>query len=111
MAEFTQTINFGTKDKFNALGASASLQTLVGEEVNVEGLAFANDVNEETGEVTKVAYIKTSKGIVSTISDTVIRALSELTEFDEFVKGGSVTFNVLSRKSNNGRDFLVLEMV
>lgn len=110
MATFTKEVNFGAKDRFNAVGASKSLQTLAGTEINVCGLAFATDTNDD-GKEMQVAYIKTDDGLASTISETAIRSLSELLDYDEFLNGEVVTFKVIMRPSNNGREFLTLEMV
>lgn len=105
MKNINNAINFSKKDIFNANNGKA-IKDLVGEKLTVSGMAFATDIMQETGEEREMVAIKTDKGIVTSMSDTVKKSLLDLAPIIEEDGKAIVTPEV--RTSAKGREFIVL---
>lgn len=108
--KITNGANFGAKDVFNITGAE-TLDSVKGSVIRVVGAALGLDVSHDTGEEVATGYLKAENGkIYSTISPTAqqsIDALIDLLSDDPT----PVDIKVNTRKSNAGRDFIVLTMM
>lgn len=103
-----QTKDFGTIDKFNIKAGAKSLKDAVGESLTVTKACVGRDVDSDGVEVDAAAII-TDKGAYTTISATAVELITDLIEIiDEM---GDAEVLVESRKSNGGRDYLVLTLV
>lgn len=105
MKNISNAINFTKKDVFNANNGKV-IKDLVGEKLVVTGMAFGTDVKQETGEETEMVAIKTDKGIVTSISDTVKKSLLDLAPIIE--EEGNAVIIPEVRTSSKGREFIVL---
>ena len=105
MKNINNAINFTKKDVFNANNGKA-IKDLVGEKLTVTGMAFGTDVMQETGEEREMVAIKTDKGIVTSVSDTVKKSLLDLAPIIE--EEGKATVTPEVRTSAKGREFIVL---
>ena len=104
----TESFNFSKKDAFNILGA-VTMDKIKGSTLNVVGAALGTDTSHETGEVIATGYIKTDDGkIYSTISPTAQQAIEALIDLLNDEDGKPIAFTVETRKSNSGRDFIIL---
>lgn len=108
--KITNGANFGAKDVFNITGAE-TLDSVKGSVIRVVGAALGLDVSYDTGEEVATGYLKAENGeIYSTISPTAqqsIDALIDLLSDDPT----PVEIKVNTRKSNAGREFIVLTMM
>ena len=108
--KITNGANFGAKDVFNITGAE-TLDSVKGSVIRVVGAALGLDVSYDTGEEVVTGYLKAENGeIYSTISPTAqqsIDALIDLLSDDPT----PVEIKVNTRKSNAGREFIVLTMM
>lgn len=104
--------NFSGKDIFN-INSAQTLDKSKGQVITVAGCALGTDVSSETGEVINTGFLKDSEGnIYSTISGTAIQSITAL--IDLFAdEGDNATFDVKidTRKSNAGREFIVLHLM
>ena len=105
MKNINNAINFTKKDVFNANNGKA-IKDLVGEKLTVTGMAFGTDVMQETGEERERVAIKTDKGIVTSVSDTVKKSLLDLAPIIE--EDGKAIVIPEVRTSAKGREFIVL---
>ena len=102
------TKNFGTIDKFNIKAGTKSLKDAVGQTLVVTKACVGRDTDSEGNEVDAAALI-TDNGAFTTISATAVELITDLVEIiDEM---GDAEILVESRKSNGGRDYLVLTLV
>lgn len=94
------------KDIINAKAASEALSKCK-DEIVVTDVFYDEKTDEETGEATKVMYLKTDDGrYFGTISATAIRSGDDL--LDIIADEGSVRIKVLTRRSGKDRDFISL---
>ena len=106
----SESANFTNKDVFNITGAE-SLESIKGSTIKVVGGALGLDVSHETGEVA-TGYLKDSEGnIYSTISPTAQQSIEALIDMFADGEAKEVTIKVNTRKSNAGREFIVLTML
>lgn len=105
MKNINNAINFNKKDIFNANNGKA-IKELVGEKLTVTGMAFGTDVMQETGEEREMVAIKTDKGIVTSVSDTVKNSLLDLAPIIE--EDGKAVVTPEARTSAKGREYIVL---
>ena len=111
MRRIEKSYNFTAKDLFNVMSAKV-LGKSVGETITVIGVALGKDVSHDTGEEVNTAYLKCDNGtIYSTISSTAITAVDALVDVFADEEGAPQKVYIDSRKSNAGRDFIVLVMV
>lgn len=102
------TKNFGTIDKFNIKAGAKSLKDVAGQTLVVTKACVGRDKDSEGNEVDAAAII-TDTGAFTTISATAVELITDLVEIiDEM---GDAEILVESRKSNGGRDYLVLSLV
>ena len=107
----TEKANFTAKDTFNIVGAD-TLDSVKGKVLKITGVALGLDVSHETGEEVPTGYLKDSEGnIYSTISPTAQQSIAAL--IDMFADEPEATFEVKvsTKKSNAGRDFIVLTLL
>ena len=97
--ETIRTNGFTAKDMFNA-GSATPLKQAEGKAFEVKDVCV-----KENAEGQLVGYIKTADGTVyATISQTVVEQVKTLAE----MLPAKVT--VITKKSNAGRDYLMLEL-
>lgn len=97
--ETIRTNGFTAKDLFNA-GSATPLKQAEGKALEAKDVCV-----KENAEGQLVGYIKTADGTVyATISQTVVEQVKTLAE----MLPAKVT--VISKKSNAGRDYLMLEL-
>lgn len=106
----TESANFGAKDAFNIVGAE-TLDSVKGSVIRVVGAALGLDVSYDTGEEVATGYLKAENGqIYSTISPTAHQSIGALIEvLNE--SPDALDIKVNTRKSNAGREFIVLTMM
>lgn len=103
----TKKYNFSTKDTINAKSASIKLSSIAGQSVVVSGAAICDDVDVETGETKRVAYLATESGVFGTISPTAVNAIDSIIDYmAEEQASADITVNKV--KSNAGREFITL---
>lgn len=102
-----QTNNWTKRDSFNSK-ACMSLKDIAGKVLTVRKCAVGTDV-DENGEEIETATLVCEEGTFGTISATAIDMCYDLIEMldDE----GSLRVGINMRKANNGRDYIVLELV
>lgn len=107
----TNGANFGAKDVFNITGAE-TLDSVKGSTIRVVGAALGLDVSHDTGEEVATGYLKAEDGaIYSTISPTAQQSIDALIVVFNDEPNTPVDIKVNTRKSNAGREFIVLTMV
>lgn len=95
------TNNVDKKGAFNAKNSAISMQEAG--EILVSGVMLCLDEEEDK----EVGFLIAEDGTAySTISETAIRGLKDLEDWD--LSEGPVTVEVVTRKSKAGRDFLTL---
>ena len=108
-------INFTAKDKVNAQGSEASLKDYAGQTIHIIGAAIDTTADVETGEVKNVGYIVAdnngSRTVIPTISATAMDCIDAIIDYMTDENATSVDAVVNSRKSNAGREFLILTLV
>lgn len=110
-------INYSTftdkKEQMNALINSGRLQDLTGNEITIVNVVNYNDTDKETGEEKTITTFKTADGdFVGTVSQNVSDIISMCMEtYGEITPDNPLSVRVKKRKSNNGRDFLSLEII
>ena len=103
--------NFKAKDVFNITGAE-TLDSVKGSVIKVVGAALGLDVSHDTGEEVSTGYLKAENGeIYSTISPTAQQSIDALIEMFVDEPDAVVEIKVNTRKSNAGREFIVLTMM
>lgn len=102
------TKNFGTVDKFNIKAGAKSLKDAVGKTLIVTKACVGKDVDIEGKEVDTGAII-TDDGAYTTISPTAVELIVDLIDILE--ESGEAEVIVEARKSNGGREYLVLTLV
>lgn len=103
--------NFTKKDAFNIIGA-VTIDKVKGTHINVVGAALGTDVSYDSGEEVSTGYLKSADGtIYSTISPTAQQSIEQLIDMLDDVDGEPIEIAVQTRKSNAGRDFIVLTLV
>ena len=109
MKEIIKTTEGFTKvDEFNIKMAQA-LKKVAEETITVQKVAVGKDEDVDHKETASAAFV-CAEGIFGTISNTVVElAYSLIDIIDE--AGAPVKVQVNSRKSNSGRDYLVLTLV
>lgn len=109
--KITNAANFGPKDAFNITGAE-TLDSVKGSVIAVVGAALGLDVSHETGEEVATGYLKAEDGaIYSTISPTAQQSIDALIDLIADAPNTKVDIKVNTRKSNAGREFIVLTMM
>lgn len=107
----TNGANFGPKDVFNITGAE-TLDSVKGSIITVCGAALGLDVSHDTGEEVATGYLKAVDGtIYSTISPTAQQSIDALIDMFADDSSCKVDIKVNTRKSNAGREFIVLTMM
>lgn len=97
--ETIRTNGFTSKDLFNA-GSATPLKEAEGKTLEVKDICV-----KENAEGQQVGYIKTTDGTVyATISQTVVEQVKTLAEMLP------AKVNVISKRSNAGRNYLMLEL-
>lgn len=109
--------NFTTKDKFNIKAGAHSLKDAVGDTLSVRSACIGKDTDADDLDVIAGAIV-TDKGAYTTISATAVDLIVDLISLiDESIEEGNdangfhAEVLVESRKSNAGRDYLVLTLV
>ena len=103
--------NFGARDVFNITGAE-TLDSVKGSVIKVVGAALGLDVSHDTGEEVSTGYLKAQDGsIYSTISPTAQQSIEALIDIFEAESDAVIDIKVNTRKSNAGREFIVLTMM
>lgn len=109
--EITTAVNFTKKDMFNIVGAD-TLEKVKGKVLKVTGVALGTDVSHDTGDIVPTGYIKDVDGnIYSTISPTAQQSIDMLGDILMDDPETAVDVKVDTKKSNAGRDFIVLKLV
>ena len=106
----SRTWNFTKKDEINAANTKA-LQAFAGNTVAVKGIALTKGVDNETGEVRDVCLLKTDDGIVSSISQTVLRMIPKVIEYVEEEDLEEVEIAVVQGVSKEGKEFIMIRLV
>lgn len=106
------------KDLFNAKNNSIKTEDLVGEVLKLEAAGQYSDiVTREDGEQMETLYgvtaIREDNTTVYTASPspTFVQAMSDMMEYVEADKPMDVFFTIVKKKSNNGRQFLSIELL
>lgn len=98
-------INISKKDVFNSR-TSAKLKDAIGVTGILEGCA----VNERE-EGADVAVLKIDGQVYSGISGTTCNDIKDIIEtFSEEVEAGTLKVSIIARQSNNGRQFITVEV-
>ena len=106
----TESHNFDKKDVFNIIGA-VTMDKVKGTRIEAIGAALGTDISHETGEVVPTGYIKATDGkIYSTISPTAHQSIEALIDLLADEGGKPIAINVETRRSNSGRDFIILTL-
>lgn len=109
--EITTAVNFNKRDMFNIVGAD-TLEKVKGQVIKVVGVALGTDVSHDTGEVVPTGYLKDADGnIYSTISPTAQQSIELLGDLLVDEPDVVLDVKVATKKSNAGRDFIVLTLV
>lgn len=98
--------NISKKDIINA-NASTSFKELKDFET-VTGAFIADDVDAKTGEPITIGYIIAESGVYAGSSENVVASIEDV--IDLLNDGESVRAKVITRQSNNGRDFCSLRV-
>lgn len=106
------TENFSVKDKFNIKAGAQSLKVAVGETLTVKSACIGTDANQDGEQVSAGAIITTDNKAYTTISATAVDLIDSLIDLlnDDSVPD-EINILVESRKSNSGRDYLVMSLV
>lgn len=103
-----KTEGFTKVDEFNIKMAQA-LKDVAGQTLTVHKVAVGKDEDVDHKETASAAFV-CEEGIFGTISNTVVELADSLIDIiDE--AGEPVKVQVASRKSNSGRDYLVLTLI
>lgn len=103
------TWNFSKLDVINA-ASSITLQDNTGEVVTVTGIAL-DERPDENGEAQKVALFKTDKGIMSTISASVLRVVPDIIDYLLSEGKQEIGMKINSGTSKQGREFITVEFI
>ena len=103
------TWNFTKLDVINA-ASSETLQNCVGETLTVTGIAIAERPDAD-GVVQDVGFFKTDKGLMSSISASILRVIPEIIDYLVSEGINSINMKVKSGTSNNDREFLTVEFI
>ena len=107
----TESHNFDKKDVFNIIGAVTMNKVERNTRIEAIGAALGTDISNETGEVVPTGYIKTTDGkIYSTISPTAQQSIEALIDLLADEGGKPIAINIETRRSNSGRDFIILTL-
>lgn len=101
------TNGWSKRDSFNAKAAQ-SLNEIAGKVITVKKLAIGTDLDENAQDITTATFI-TEEGVFGTISATAINMCEDLVGIIDEEGAQKVKINM--RKSNGGRDYIVLELV
>ena len=101
------TGNWTKRDSFNAK-ACMSLKDVAGKTLTVKKCAIGTDIDENNEEI-DTATLVCEEGTFGTISATAIDMCDDL--IDMINDDGALKIKVNMRKANNGRDYIVLELV
>lgn len=106
------------KDLFNAKNNSIKAEDLVGEVLKLEAAGtFSDAVQREDGEQMETLYgvtaVREDNTTIYTASPspTFVQAMSDLMVYAETDKPMEVFFTIVKKKSNNGRQFLSIELL
>lgn len=105
-------INVSKLDIVNMETASIPLKEMKDQEFILSGMAVTEGTDRETGEVIYKGFMVAEGGdVYGSISETAIRSmvLAEDSITEAFGKGKRIKVQVNVRKSNAGRDFIVLK--
>jgi len=104
-------VGMTAKDLINAKTASVQLKSAP-ERFTCTGIAISTDTDKTTGEVKQVGYAVAGDGTVyGTISSTAISSLEAIVEaIDNKDLELPLDLGMAIRKSNAGRDFIVLSV-
>lgn len=106
-----KTKTWSAKDTFNIIKGTA-IADAIGSTIEVVAIAIGEDFSNDTGEMVKTGYIKTTDdSIYNTISKTIRQQLDALCDM---IDGeGSISVQIKSQKCKNDakREFVYLEMV
>lgn len=109
MREVLRTTNdFTSIDHFN-IKMAQSLKDMVGQTITINKIAVGKDEDKDRHEEVPSAAFITNEGNFGTISNTVVELASAL--IDIINEKGPQKVQVSSRKSNGGRDYLVLTLI
>ena len=103
------TWNFSKLDVINA-ASSITLQDNTGEVVRVTGIAL-DERPDEDGVAQQVALFKTDRGIMSTISASVLRVVPDIIDYLESEGKTEIDMKVNSGTSKQGREFITVEFI
>lgn len=103
------TWNFNKLDIINA-ASSITLQDNKGETVTVSGIAM-DERPDENGELQLVGLFKTDRGIMSTISASVLRVIPDIIDYLESEGIAAIDMKINSGTSKQGRDFVTVEFI
>lgn len=103
------TWNFSKLDVINA-SSSITLQDNTGEVVTVTGIAL-DERPDENGVAQEVALFKTERGIMSTISASVIRIVPDIIDYLASEGKESIQMKINSGTSKQGREFITVEFI
>ena len=106
------------KDLFNAKNNSIKAEELVGEVLKLETAGEYSDVvKREGGEQMETLYgvtaIREDNTTVYTASPspTFVQAMSDMIDYAKDIAPEDVFFTIVKKKSNNGRQFLSIELL
>lgn len=103
-----EELNMTKKDRFNIKGA-ATLKQALDKPITVNGVGLYEDVDTDGKNVVVVALRTIDGTIYSGISASVADYYDNLA--DIINEDGSVDVKIVSKTSNGGREFFMLEMV
>ena len=110
-----ESFNVTSKDKYNFRTAE-SLNTAAGKGVlNVFCAAIGEDVDKDNNPV-NTCYLGTTDGYFNSISNTARDNISDLIDYMTDIAGDNGTEDVIvpvlikSKKGNNGREYLMIEL-
>lgn len=105
--ETIKTKNFTAKDKFN-LPTATPLKEMVGKVIDVADVLII-DRPDKDGVLITNAFLKDTDGkLYCSISPSVIQSVEPLAEI---LNEGNCKVKVISKRSNAGRDYYLLELV
>ena len=104
------TKSFGAKDKFNMMSAKGLDKVENGDIISVTGVAITKEFDEKENKEMICAYVKTIDGMFNTISETAVKAMSELIAFEPSEENVA-EIRVDKRTSGNNREYITLYLV
>lgn len=101
--------NFSRKDLINS-SASLAMQNIAGEAITIVGIAVA-ERPDENGEVKTVVLFNTKEhGVVSSISDTILRVVDDIIAYAQEEGLEELPAHINKGTSKNGREFLTVTL-